>query len=283
MNSTTWIISPNGLAWGLLIVATLALCLIAVGIMRHSFSKHTESSATQSNRVTHSSNYRTCTTFSIIACLLALVAIGGTFLNVSPTDAGTSISILGTFIAALLGWQVFNAIENVKTLKQLDKLNEELTSQRELIFQKGAESMCLSEAFQMLNSANRKSELITDRYWNCLMAIRQFINGNVEANHVKLHEAIGLASSILDELDKKGDLWLKTFADGEHKWEEIYDSIIRLLNTKAEHLDYLKDRIKATRDKRYSKCSQFRGMTLNEYAEYLRKKKADSTPPTPEH
>ena len=107
MNSTTWIILPNGLAWGLLIIATAALCLIALGTMRISFRKHSELGKPKSNGV----NSRTCTTFSIIACVLALIAIGGTFLDIRSNDASIPISILGTFVAALIGWQIFNLIK----------------------------------------------------------------------------------------------------------------------------------------------------------------------------
>lgn len=264
MNSTTWIIEPNELAWGLLIVATLALCLIAVGIMRCSFSKHTESSATQSNRVTHSSNYRTCTTFSIIACLLALIAIGGTFFNVIPTDAGTSISILGTFIAALLGWQVFNAIENVKTLKQFDRLKGKLETQQQEMKTRTAMLTNRMEAMDMLSFLRNADNKLNDRYFNGVRAVDLFLDSGIPNNYIYLNETLTELGNLLTILEQKSpNLEAGVIADTEDALERMLRSITRKIDETSEYLSRVQERITILSRRRRRVCDLAREAGLN--------------------
>lgn len=264
MNSTTWKIEPNILVWGLLIVATLALCLIAIGIMRCSFSKHVESSAPQSIRLAHSSTYRTCTTFSIIACVLALIAISGTFFNVNPTDVSTPINILGTFIAALLGWQVFNAIENVKTLKQIDRLKGKLEIQQQEMKTRTAMLTNRMEAMDMLGFLRNADNTLNDRYFNGVRAVDLFLDSGIPDNFIYLNETLTELSNLLTILEQRSpNLEAGVIADTEETLERLLRSITRKIDETSDYLSQVQDRITILSRRRRRVCDLAREARLN--------------------
>ena len=59
----------------------------------------------------------------IVALMLAVLLAA--YFNGVPYSYNTAtllISVLGVIVTALVGWQVFNAVENSKTLRKLDRL-----------------------------------------------------------------------------------------------------------------------------------------------------------------
>lgn len=260
MNSTTWIISPNYLALGLLIIATAALCLVALGTMRLSFRKNTELGAPQSNRVSN----RTCTTFSIIACVLALIAIGGTFLDVRSNDASTPISILGTFVAALLGWQVFNAIENVKTLKQLDRLKGKLETQQQEMETRSTMLTNRIEAMDMLGFLRNADNTLNDRYFNGVRAVDLFLDSGIPDNYIYLNETLTELGNLLTILEQRSpNLEAGVIADTENALERMLRSITRKIDETSEYLSQVQERITVLSRRRRRVCDLAREAGLN--------------------
>lgn len=114
MNSTTsWIISPNWMAWTLLSISTASLAAIAIRL----WTQHQTAQTSYRNR------------FGIvawIAFIMALISIVGIFFkSPEPTEASILIAALGVMVTLLVGWQIFNAItfkEAVNRINQLEQL-----------------------------------------------------------------------------------------------------------------------------------------------------------------
>lgn len=260
MNSTTWIIEPNGWAWGLLIIATAALCLIALVTMCISFRKRSELGKPKSNGV----NSRTCTTFSIIACVLALIAIGGTFLDIRSNDASIPISILGTFVAALLGWQVFNAIENSKTLKKLDRLKKSLETQQQEMDTRSTMLVNRIEAMDMLSFLRNSENELNDRYFNGVRSIDLFLDSGIPDNFIYLEETLAELDRVLTSMEQQSpSVAGGIIADTEDELERMVRSIIRKIDETSEYLARVQTRINAFSRRRRRVCELAREARLN--------------------
>ena len=113
MNETTWIISPNWLAWTLLCVATLALVAIAVRL----WPKR------QSIYISHNTRGEIV---AWLAFILSLITLTLFFFKVKDNiEASILIAALGVMVTLLVGWQIFNAItfrEAVNRINQLEQL-----------------------------------------------------------------------------------------------------------------------------------------------------------------
>lgn len=197
-------------------------------------------------------------------------------------SAGIFISVLGILVAILMGWQVVNAIANTKTLRRIYTLKKELTAYREQARQDAVDNYLHSQALKMIDEAKDKNNGMSNRYWSGLNAIKNLLCGLTPTNYIPMLDALLTTENILKELkDTKDEAWRYMFLEHQQTYESLYDEMISALQTKAKHLEYLKDRIKKIRDERVSILTPYQGKTWDDYAEYIRKKKAEATPPIP--
>lgn len=122
MNTATWIISPNWVAWTLLGVAAASLAAIAVRLW-------TQRQSMQETRVPNHG--------SVVAWLaLVLAIISGVcvfFRPVDPNNASMLITALGVLVTCLVAWNIWQtidtkqAVEDVVVLRtQFDALRQEI-------------------------------------------------------------------------------------------------------------------------------------------------------------
>lgn len=137
MNSTTWIISPNGLAWTLLGVATASLLTIAVcfAILTHRKK--------QSNKLTNIApkevvdndcglNYKVLVVVNIVLILFLIgitcaLCFGGISLK-SEGSASVLISALGVLVTFLVTWQIGLSLISREEVRKIERVSNRLNT-----------------------------------------------------------------------------------------------------------------------------------------------------------
>lgn len=126
MNSTTWIISPNVLVWGLLIVATGALCCIAWFIRRLSrINTQQTDQVLKSSQSAWRNVERAVTWLSFVLVLIGigyLTTIGKQEAKVA--DFSALATVMGVLVTLLVGWQIYSTI---RSTEQIEKIENEFS------------------------------------------------------------------------------------------------------------------------------------------------------------
>lgn len=198
-------------------------------------------------------------------------------------SAGFLMTAMGVMVTALVGWQVFNAVENSKTLRRVDKLKQELTTYREQARQDAVDNFLHSQALKMIERANDKNIVLSNRYWNGANAIKNLMCGLTPTNYIPMFEALSSMENILDELKSpENELWRYMFVKHQETYEDIYDDIIAAMGTQAKHLEHLRERIKQLRDERVSILKPYQGKSITDYRETTSRRKEAATSPDPD-
>lgn len=252
MNETTWIISPDGLVWTLLTLATLSLMVIAYCIAKTTIRKNKSvPSALIEPEKSHRTYTRVSMIFSIIACLLALVAFGGSLFNISSTDASVPISILGAIVTALVGWQVYNAIDLQRTLREMNDAENRFQTKAEDLQRQIKQGRTENEAtlfYEMgqhiLHSVDVTTRgLVTghslSQAYECFLeALSRFINANSPNRHLNL--CLGSMSVCLQLLDEMR-FASRIFENCERTYTAIINGGVTLSTEIRTELDRLHD------------------------------------------
>lgn len=128
MNETTWIISPNWVAWTLLGVTTASLLVIAIRMCLWKSPKR-PTSQYDSNKIRdkHSN-------LSWYALVLSTISIGcALFAPNSNGDASVIVAALGVLVTLLVTWQILNTIEANKIIKRAEDAETRFNSKTETL------------------------------------------------------------------------------------------------------------------------------------------------------
>lgn len=156
MSETTWIISPKGLAWGLLIVATLALCVIAWYLRRLSFRVSSNAAPVSSPRL--NTTRPVMPIYVIIIFLLIfgwLIFLSVYNLEYDPDKSlGVIVSVLCLLVTALIGWNIYNLIDLKQIRRESVRLNNRLQGLRDVVRVRANEAIAVS-LIQTADAMNR--------------------------------------------------------------------------------------------------------------------------------
>lgn len=238
MNEATWIISPNWLVW--ILLSLIALSLLSIAIHHWARDKEVKNKATL---------------MSWISIVLSLVAVVCVFLKTEDSNnASMIVTALGVMVTALVGWQVFNAIENVKTLKRMDRMQTAFAHQHQLLETQDKRGRNLIEAFAEARKGDAES-ILSAKYMCYLNSIHLFISANVPAAYQYLTQAELELSNTLNLLEHSTDhTSQRMFIDHINDYENIYRRIMTLIHQRQEDLDTLHIRITRLRDERRRVC-----------------------------
>lgn len=125
--NTTWIISPNWLAWGLLILAVAALWVIALRVGKERTSQHD----TQQNQNFARNRHGWVAWAAIVLAVISIISC--LFRSPTPNDASMLIAALGVMVTLLVTWNIWqtidtrSAIQDVVVLRtQFEELRNEI-------------------------------------------------------------------------------------------------------------------------------------------------------------
>lgn len=228
---------------------------------------------------------KTCVWFSWIIFIVAIAALCLAWFRCEPIKtewASILVGAIGSIACAVIGWQVYNAIENTKTLKQIEAIKKELTEYRAEARQNAIDNHLHSQALKMIDIANDKTKRLVSRYKSGLNAVNNLMTRATPKTYVPMQEALTALENILTELKERPDEVSRyMFARFQTDYEDLYDSIISAMETQAKHLKHLRKRIKAIRDLRISILEPCKNMSWDDYRERLTKTESDTTPTTP--
>ncbi len=285
----TWIISPNWIAWTLLGVATASLVAIVVCsivfIRRNNPSKNQDSTspiespqnAKDINRLKSS-----VTALSIVVTIIFIWLCYACWCDLkfgSDSSAGALMTALGIMVTALIGWQVFNAIENVKTLKKMEGLESELRSKSELIVTLNDQLLDIIEAHHERTVA-QGINYWEYKYEHAIKAIKLFVRGNIRIDYEPFQQLLLDMSSIISHVDNASQDDKIVFARSFPKYDIEHEEIMELIHQRQNHLKALSKTVMRLRDRRKKLFDDYAKMkTTHEIEEEAEPKPA--TPPDP--
>lgn len=127
----TWIISPNWLAWGLLIIATIALCLIALFLQRMNTNHRAASNNQQPQRSSAWHIWERAMAW--LAFVLSIITIA--YLSLSgninaASDFSTTATVLGILVTLLVTWNIYQVIDTKRSMEDVTVLRTEFNNIR---------------------------------------------------------------------------------------------------------------------------------------------------------
>lgn len=191
----------------------------------------------------------------------------------NDNSAGVLISSLGVIVTVLVGWQVFNAIENVKTLTKMENLENELC-------EKSRQIITLNSQVLDIIEAHHERELAQGiKYWECkyehaCKSLKLFLRGNVKADYEVLIFLLRDMASIIERVDNMATEDEKiVFARTFPKFDKEYNEAIEIIHSREVKLTMLRDKLTSLRDRRKKLFDDYAKMETSAEKEERKKTK----------
>lgn len=168
----------------------------------------------------------------------------------SESSAGSLMTALGIMVTALVGWQVFNAIEMRDAIKTMKDLNTEVTEKISKLKSRDDELKNLIEAYFLASLFRDRSHGLGSQYSRCGQAIRYFLLAGVSCDYESLVDLVEQLPNILDELDKQDRIGKEFFSDNHRIYEVLSKEIIEILDKRPKEYESIKAKIIQSRDRR---------------------------------
>lgn len=161
-------------------------------------------------------------------------------------SAGVLISALGVIVTALIGWQVYNAIEMGSAVKQVNDLKDKLALQSHKLETQDKRNLCLIEAFQFRSEVydEVKRKKLVNRYQVALQAIRQFLRAGAPSYYIPLWGLVSDLPIFLEDIRHSHPRLRKIFNDRATDLEDLYDDIIYEIDKRIDEMGEIKKKIK---------------------------------------
>lgn len=227
---------------------------------------------------------------SFVAGLIAVVL--SAYLNGVPYSdnmASGLISGLGVMVAALVGWQVFNAIENVKTLQRMEALEAKLDNQIKVSEMQTQEMFDFAEAHRLEQEANRSTDLA--HQYNChARALLLYLRSNMALSYPPLQHKTSVLNMLISQVNRsESDDSKILFARQMGELDNLQDEILDEIGKRGKELRSMRREIINLRTRREHLFNAFRGMEtsadimMREWRERRERKieNSETEPPTP--
>lgn len=229
--------------------------------------------------------------FSLAAIIMGVIALATRYprTDLSLDYMGVIVGILTLLVTALIGWQVFNAIENVKTLRKMEDLEAKLKEQIKLSEMNTQAMFDFAEAHRLEQEARRS----TDRayQYGChARALLLYLKSDIDISYPPLQGKIPVLAMIINQIERSQNeddkiLFARQMTDFDSINEEILDEI----GKRDKTLRKLRRDIINLKTKRHDLFLEHFGketsadIMLREYQENQERKKQNSEtePPTP--
>lgn len=191
------------------------------------------------------------------AMMIALPRVCDIHSNINFDYQTMIVTILGVFIASLIGWQIWATINANHIIDRFDNRIhtteasvERLEQQRQLLETQDQRGRNLIEAFAEARKGDAES-ILSAKYMCYLNSICLFISANVPAAYQYLTQVELDLSKTLNLLEHSTDrASQRMFIDRINDYENIYLRIITLIHQRQEDLEALHSRITHYRDER---------------------------------
>lgn len=140
-------------------------------------------------------------------------------------SSGLIISALGVMVTALVGWQVFNAIENVKTLQRMGRLETKLKEQVELSEMNTQSVFDFAEAHRLEREAERSMDFAR-QYYCYAAALALYLKSGIALSYMPLQNKISILKSIILQVDNSDDDIKILFARQMNGLQDVHEEIL---------------------------------------------------------
>lgn len=184
------------------------------------------------------------------------------------------VTILGIFVTALIGWQIWQTMISRREVERADQaaqriaeLETTLNIRSEVFTQRNMEITHLIDAHTWVRSAqNTNSDSLA--YSHLARALNSFIRSNVAFNYHPLQECIRDIADTLIHLEHEGnDDDKQDFIESSDVYEQLYNDIIASIHQRQQDIEELHRLVVGMRDDRIA----------------LRDRLINPQPPTPEY
>lgn len=188
-------------------------------------------------------------TAAVVLIGVACVNLYVPFIKFDGDNAGTFISALGVLVTALVGWQIYNAIEMRSIIKEYDDLKRKFEESNEALRIQDERNLSLMKAFYCRNIATSHPNN-TIRYIAALIAIKHFIDADAAPNYPPFRNLIGFLNRILHDIERDSAEHIEQFNRRETTCENIYEEIIGTINNRTNELREIAQQIRNIRRNR---------------------------------
>lgn len=193
---------------------------------------------------------------------IMFVVILAAYFNGVPYSHNTAtllISVLGVIVTALVGWQVFNAIENVRTLKKMGELEDKINIQINLSERRNQELFDIAEAHRLEWEADRSTDEIYQ--YSChLRALLLYIKSDVSLDYPPVRNKIGYLTMLINQVRRsKDDDDRIRFANEMAAFDETHEDLLDAIATREDNLRRFRRQVIDLRHQRKNLFDQFVG------------------------
>lgn len=191
------------------------------------------------------------------ALMIALPRVCDIHSNINFDYQTMIVTILGIFITALIGWQIWatiisrNEIRRVEeAAERITRLEAELNTQRNIFTRRNFELQELVEAHVRMNNAINAS-FHSESYAHFANAIIHFLNSNVSLQYRPFQEALRWLSDSLINLEHEGsEDDIRSFLEDASDYDGLYDNIVAAIHRREEDIRDLHREIIGIRENR---------------------------------
>ena len=201
MNEAAWIISPNWLAWGLFILATLALYIIAWYLRRISRRNTPPTNQVLSSPQSTWHNMERAVTW--LSFVLVLIGVGYLTTIGKHEDRATDFSalatVMGVLVTLLVGWSIYQVIETKDSLRDITVLRADFTALRSEIdiLHQIHEAYVLSMEGEDIRREGHSSMAFEHHLNSAFLFMRDLVHYDMRFMH-----ALALMRTALEDVDR---------------------------------------------------------------------------------
>lgn len=187
---------------------------------------------------------------SVLTFVVIFLGIG--YLNLyccqmkfNDNSAGVIISALGVLVTALIGWQVYNAIEMRGVIDRVNNVKSELNDIAAEHRDKISRLEWLASALHGTTFDRRTFEGGDTAYFrHCLTVIGNFIKSGESLDSPPFRNMLYNAESTLKDIKERNDSHQIMILGADKKYiRKWHQTVIKIIDTEAKHLETLKERL----------------------------------------
>lgn len=191
--------------------------------------------------------------FSLVAIIMSIIAISTRYprTDLSFDYMGLIVGILSLLVTALIGWQVYNAIEMRGVIRDYDKLKHRLENYNQVQIDRILRVDNLNEARRLFNnSKTNKHGLLSNRYKDAIISAKLFLDAGCNSKDNEFLRSISQMEFLLEMADVVSDNIKGDFKSIKDELDGAYKAIIQKLSLEKTVVEQLITDINACHSKR---------------------------------
>lgn len=184
-------------------------------------------------------------TFAVILLGIGYLNLYCNKMSFDGDSAGVIISALSVLVTALVGWQVFNAIEMRSTIDKVDKIKSELDSLASEHRHKISRLEWLASALHGTTFERKTFQGGDTAYFkHCLDVIGNFVKSGASFDSPPFNNMLYNAESTLKDIKERNNSHQIMILGADKKYiREWHQTVIKTIDSEAKHLEKLKERL----------------------------------------